>query len=105
MANPVKAQKIKGNIWEYVVGKKQEDQEAKGHPAPFPCELVRDHISSWTNPGDVVLSPFAGIGSEGHVALQMGRRFVGVELKSSYYQQASKNLARALSLTQDLFAA
>jgi len=44
MAKPVKDKKIKENIWEYVVGKKQEDQEAKGHPAPFPCELVREHI-------------------------------------------------------------
>ena len=49
MAKPVKNQKIKGNIWEYVVGKKKEDQEAKGHPAPFPCELARDHILSWSN--------------------------------------------------------
>ena len=57
MAKPVKNKKIKGNIWEYVVGEKAEDQEAKGHPAPFPCELARDHISSWTKAGDVVLDP------------------------------------------------
>ena len=49
LAKPIKKQKIKGNIWEYVVGKKAEDQEAKGHPAPFPCALARDHIKSWTN--------------------------------------------------------
>src|SRR3989344_7218177 len=55
LANPVKDKKIKGNIWKYVVGKKTEDQEAKEHPAPFPCELARDHIKSWTNKGDVVL--------------------------------------------------
>jgi len=55
IANPVKAQKIKGNVWEYVVGKNKEDQEAKGHPAPFPCELARDHILSWSNEGDIVL--------------------------------------------------
>ena len=51
----------------------------------------------WTNPGDTVLSPFMGIGSEGYVAVQMGRKFVGVELKASYYRQASKNLAGAIS--------
>ena len=46
-------------------------------------------------PGDLVLSPFAGIGSEGHVALKMGRRFVGAELKRSYWEQARRNLAAA----------
>ena len=60
LAKPVKAKKIKGNIWEYVVGKNAEDQEAKGHPAPFPCQLARDHIASWTNPGDFVLDPMVG---------------------------------------------
>lgn len=52
IANPVKNQKIKGNIWKYVVGKKAEDQEAKDHPAPFPCALVKEHIISWSNEGE-----------------------------------------------------
>jgi len=47
----------------------------------------------WSNRGDLVLSPFMGIGSEGHVALKMGRRFVGFELKQSYFNQAVANLA------------
>ena len=51
-----------------------------------------------------MLSPFAGIGSEGFVALQMQRRFVGVELKGSYYEQAARNLANALRESGDLFA-
>jgi DNA modification methylase len=46
----------------------------------------------WSNPGDLVLSPFAGIGSEGYVSLQMQRRFVGFELKPSYFNCAAKNL-------------
>lgn len=46
-------------------------------------------------PGDVVLSPFAGIGSEGYCAVKAGRRFVGVELKKSYYEQAVRNLRAA----------
>jgi len=46
----------------------------------------------WTNPGDLVLSPFMGIGSEGYCALSAGRKFVGIELKESYYKQAVKNL-------------
>jgi DNA modification methylase len=46
----------------------------------------------WTNPGDLVFSPFTGIGSEGYVALRMGRRFIGSELKPSYFKIASENL-------------
>lgn len=49
----------------------------------------------WSNPGEVVLSPFAGIGSEGVGALRNGRKFVGVELKPSYYRVALRNLAAA----------
>lgn len=59
----------------------------------------------WSNPDDIVLSPFMGIGSEGYVSLEMGRRFVGVELKKSYYQQATRNLENVLkNRAQDLFA-
>jgi DNA modification methylase len=49
----------------------------------------------WTNPGDIAFSPFMGIGSEGYVAVGMGRRFVGVELKGSYFQVSTKNLQAA----------
>ena len=62
-------------------------------------------VDLWTNAGDVVLSPFAGIGSEGHVSLQMGRKFIGIELKESYYQQAARNLQAALRINGDMFAA
>jgi DNA modification methylase len=57
-------------------------------------------VRLWSNPGEVVWSPFAGIGSEGHVALQEGRRFVGAELKASYYQQAVRNLSAACNVRQ-----
>ena len=55
-------------------------------------DVIERAIQLWTNEDDIVLSPFAGIGSEGHVALKMGRRFIGIELKDSYYKQAKKNL-------------
>ena len=84
LANPVKAQKIKGNIWEYVVGKNKEDQEAKGHPAPFPCQLAEDHIASWSNPGDIVLDPMCGSGTTCKVAKQLGRRFIGIDASPEY---------------------
>ncbi|HMY07826.1 MAG TPA: DNA methyltransferase [Accumulibacter sp.] len=73
-------------------------------PSSRTLEVIRRGVDLWTNPGEVVLSPFAGIGSEGHVSLQMGRRFIGVELKNSYYQQAARNLHAALRTTADLFA-
>ena len=60
--------------------------------------VIRRTIELWTNPGDIVLSPFTGIGSEGYVALEEGRRFVGAELKESYYNQAARNLDAALKL-------
>lgn len=55
----------------------------------------RPPVERSPGPGDLVLSPFAGIGSEGVVALEEGRRFVGAELKESYYRQAARNLAEA----------
>lgn len=92
LAKPVKDKKIKGNIWEYVVGKRQEDQEAKGHPAPFPCELVRDHIKSWTNQGDVVFDPMSGSGTTARVAVEMGRNYIGVDISHEYCELARERI-------------
>lgn len=93
-AAPVKDKKIKGNIWEYVVGKKQEDQEAKRHPAPFPCDLVRDHVMSWTNPGDIILDPMCGSGTTPRVAAEMGRRYIGIDISHEYCDIAKKRVQR-----------
>ena len=65
------------------------------HICPLQLEIIRRGIRLWTNPGDVVMSPFAGIGSELVVALEMGRRAVGFELKKSYYEQARRNCQAA----------
>lgn len=92
LAKPVKKQKIKGNIWEYVVGKKAEDQEAKGHPAPFPSALARDHINSWTNKGDVVLDPMSGSGTTCKVAYQLDRNFIGIDMSSEYCELARNRI-------------
>lgn len=78
------------------------EHDDERHICPLQLEVIRRGLKLWTNPGDTVLSPFAGIGSEGYVALQEGRRFVGSELKASYYQQAVKNL-RAARKQQSLF--
>lgn len=65
------------------------------HICPLQLEVIERAIELWTNPNDMVFSPFAGIGSEGYQSLIMGRRFMGIELKEAYYDQAIKNLKRA----------
>ena len=73
------------------------------HICPLQLDVIERAVELWTNPGDIVLSPFAGIGSEGYVSIQKGRRFVGVELKPSYFKQAAANLKAAESNTPVLF--
>jgi len=96
MAKPVKKEKIKGNIWEYVVGKKSEDQEAKGHPAPFPCALARDHIASWSNEGDIVLDPMSGSGTTCKVAYQLNRNYIGIDISDEYCQLSRNRIDETL---------
>lgn len=79
------------------------EHEDERHICPLQLEVIRRGIRLWTNPGDLVLSPFAGIGSEGYVAIQEGRRFVGVELKESYWKQAALNLKSAANIQGGLF--
>jgi DNA modification methylase len=104
-------QKVASPVWmdinpsdtlQYQSAREHDDER---HICPLQLEVIRRGVMLWTNPGDIVLSPFMGIGSEGFVALEMGRRFVGVELKASYFQQAVRNLAAATAKTRDLFAA
>ena len=66
--------------------------------------MVERAVELWTNEGDLVYSPFMGIGSEGFVANELDRRFIGVELKKSYFEQACRNLANNAKET-DMFAA
>lgn len=92
LAQPVKEMKIRGNIWEYVVGKNLEDQEAKSHPAPFPCDLARDHISSWTNEGDIVFDPMCGSGTTCKVARELKRKYIGIDISEEYCRLAQQRL-------------
>ena len=91
-ANPVKSEKIKGNIWEYVVGKKAVDQEAKNHPAPFPYALAKDHILSWTNKNDIVFDPFMGSGTTAIAAIRAERNYIGFEISPEYYKIAQERI-------------
>ena len=74
------------------------------HIAPLQLDVIERCMQLWSKPGDVVFSPFAGIGSEGYPALQTGRKFIGVELKESYFELAKRNLEEAETFRQeDLF--
>jgi DNA modification methylase len=73
------------------------------HICPMPLDLTERCVELWSNPGDVVWSPFSGIGSEGVVALRKRRRFVGTELKLEYWRQAAGHLAAAERGAVDLF--
>ena len=72
----------------------REDGDER-HICPLQLPLIERCVRLWSNTGEVVLSPFAGIGSEGVVAVQQGRRFVGCELKPSYWRSACENLRAA----------
>jgi DNA modification methylase len=104
-------QKVASPIWtdinpsdtlQYRSAREHDDER---HIAPLQLEVIRRGIMLWTNPGDIVLSPFMGIGSEGYCALKMQRKFLGIELKASYFQQAKANIASAINQTAGLFAA
>ena len=92
LANPVKSEKLKGNIWEYVVGKKAVDQEAKSHPAPFPYEFALDHITSWTNEGDIVLDPMCGSGTTCVAAMDSKRIYIGIDISAEYCELAKNRV-------------
>lgn len=73
----------------------RRDPKDEKHICPMPLDLTKRAITLWSNPNDIVLSPFMGIGSEGDVALRLQRRFIGIELKPSYFQQACRYLTEA----------
>ena len=77
------------------------DNEDEKHICPLQLTVIRRALNLWTNPNDIVLTPFMGIGSEVVTALENGRRAIGVELKDSYYNQAEKN-ARAVTANEQL---
>lgn len=82
--------------------KTARDERDEKHLCPLQLDVIDRALVLWSNPGDVVLSPFMGIGSEGWCALRAKRRFIGVELKDSYFRQAVQNL-RGASAQRDLF--
>ncbi|MHC4389324.1 MAG: DNA-methyltransferase, partial [Planctomycetota bacterium] len=69
----------------------REDKDEK-HICPLQLDVIERAIHLWSNSGDLVFSPFAGIGSEGYAALKLRRRFLGIELKEAYFEQAARNI-------------
>lgn len=76
--------------------KSARDDRDERHICPLQLEVIQRCIELWTNPNDIVLDPFAGIGSVPYTAVKMGRRGIGIELKESYYKQAANNLEIAV---------
>lgn len=76
-------------------GRFARENEDERHICPLQLDLIYRAIDLWTLKGDVVFSPFAGIGSEGFVSLQNDRKFIGIELKESYWKIAKQNLMMA----------
>lgn len=78
--------------------KSAREEKDERHICPLQLEVIKRCIELWTNPNDIVLDPFAGIGSTNYVALRMNRRTVGIELKESYYKQAVANCTGAIQM-------
>jgi hypothetical protein len=88
-ASPVWMTIEQGNVLNVSAAKEANDER---HLCPLQLDVIERALIMWSNPGDVVLSPFMGIGSEGIQSLKLGRKFVGIELKESYWRQACRYL-------------
>jgi len=102
-ASPVWFDINQTRVLNYRQAKAQDDEK---HICPLQLDVIARSIDLWSNPGDVVFSPFCGIGSEGYEAIKMGRKFIGIELKPSYFDIAVKNLQEAERLANqtDMFS-
>ena len=93
IASPVWMDINQGNTLQRQEAREENDER---HIAPLQLEVIERAVMLWSKEGDTVLSPFAGIGSEGYQSLKMKRKFIGAELKPSYYNVACKNLNKAI---------
>ena len=100
-ASPVWMDINQTNVLNVKAARSEKDEK---HLCPLQLDLIERALVLWSNPGDTVLSPFMGIGSEGYQALRVGRKFIGVELKEAYWRQACENLKGAAGQS-DMFAA
>ena len=84
----------RNNVWNYLPGHGHEDQSAFQHPAIFPLALAKDHIRTWSNPGELVADPMAGSGTTLRAAKELGRRAVGVEIHADYLPIITERLSQ-----------
>lgn len=99
-ASPVWMDIRQSNTLQYKSAREEKDEK---HICPLQLDVIARAIELWSNPGDIVFSPFAGIGSEGYQALKMDRNFVGVELKISYFKIMVNNMQMAMrEITDEL---
>lgn len=96
-ASPIWTDINPSDTLQYKSARENEDEK---HICPLQLKVIERGINLWTNPNDIVLTPFMGIGSECYKAIEMGRRAVGVELKESYYNQAVKNIQSVVKAEQ-----
>lgn len=90
--------KLRGNIWHFASGNgKGTLDEIFSHPGTFPEALARDHILSWSNPGDVVLDPMCGSGTTGKMAVLTGRKFIGIDISAEYVELSRERIAKVLA--------
>jgi site-specific DNA-methyltransferase (adenine-specific) len=92
----LKPKKTKVNIWEYAVGLggTTSDREAFKHPAVYPERLARDHILSWTNPGDIVFDPMCGSGTTCKMAKKLNRKYIGCDISEEYVELAKYRIKK-----------
>ena len=100
IASPVWMTIDQGNVLIYEIARDNLDER---HICPLQLDVINRALKLWSAPGDTVLSPFMGIGSEGYCALKMGRKFIGAELKPSYFELAHTHLEKALTDRVTLF--
>jgi DNA modification methylase len=98
---------IRGNTGERTdVGvlpfREAKDEQDERHVHPLQLDVIERAVVLWSNPGDVVLTPFMGVGSEVYTAVKMGRKGIGMELKATYFEQAKVNIADAKNQREQL---
>lgn len=99
IASPVWMDINPSNTLQYRSARDGDDER---HICPLQLDVIERAVDLWSIPGDTVLSPFMGIGSEGFVAVSKGREFIGIELKPSYFDLAVKNLSEAAAKASEL---
>lgn len=99
-ASPVWMDINQTNTLQYQTARDSDDER---HICPLQLDVIERCLQLWSMPGDIVWSPFTGIGSEGYVSLKLGRKFIGAELKESYFNLACRNLADAEKGQYEMF--